>query len=98
MHYHILDVHKINGLKLLRNDEELYRTFIKWLVYSDVNIEQKEIIELHLKKFTLRVKEFYTTDSIIAAAEHAILENHKTIYPKEKMPNHENRERLSDYL
>ena len=52
----------------------------------DINVVSK--VEMNLKKFTNEIKKLYTTDSIIAAVEHAMCENHKTIHPKEKIPEH----------
>ena len=98
IHNHIFDIHKLDAKKLLRNDGHLYKAFLKWLVYMNVDINVVSKVEMNLKKFTNEIKKLYTTDSIIAAAEHAMLENHKSIHPKEKLPNHENRERLSDFL
>lgn len=86
IHNHIFDIHKIDAKKLLRNDGHLYKTFLKWIVYMDVDINVVSKVEMNLKKFTNEIKKLYTTDSIIAAAEHAMCENHKTIHPKEKIP------------
>ena len=88
IHNHIFDIHKIDARKLLRNDGDLYKAFLKWIVYMDVDINVFSKVEMNLKKFTNEIKNLYTTDSIIAAAEHAMCENHKTIHPKEKIPEH----------
>jgi len=98
IHKELINTHKLDAKKLLSNNGELYKTFLKWIVYMDVDINVVSKVEMHLKKFTKEIKNLYTIDSIIAAAEHAMLENHKSIHPKEKLPNHENRERLSDYI
>ena len=98
IHKELINTHQLDAKKLLSNNGDLYKTFIKWIVYMDVDINVISKVEMHLKKFTKEIKNRYTIDSIIAAAEHAMLENHKSIHPKEKLPNHENRERLSDYL
>lgn len=98
IHKELINTHKLDAKKLLRNDGEMYKTFLKWIVYMDVDINVVSKVEMNLKKFTNEIKKLYTTDSIIAAVEHAMLENHKSFFPKEKLPNHENRERLSDFL
>lgn len=98
IHKELINTHQLDAKKLLSNNGDLYKTFLKWIVYMDVDINVISKVEMHLKKFTKEIKNLYTIDSIIAAAEHAMLENHKSIHPKEKLPNHENMERLSDYL
>ena len=83
-HNQITDNFKIDAPSKLRKDKYLYEAFCKWLIYNDVNDMQR--VEMHLKQFNRFCKEQFTTESIISATEHAILNNHQTIHPKDKIP------------
>ena len=85
LHKHLDKAFQLDGQKKLRNNLELYRMFLKWIVYRGIDRNNLPVVEMTLKIFIRFCKNNYTTDSIIAATEYAMLENNKTIHPKEKI-------------
>ncbi len=83
-HKQITETFQIDAPNKLRKDKYLYEVFCKWLIYNDVNDMQR--VEMHLKQFIRMCKKLFTTESIIEATEHAMLNNHKTIHPNDKIP------------
>jgi hypothetical protein len=74
---------QIDSFPKLRRDKELNKSFLTWLIYRKANSLFE--VEAHLKSFIKLVKDRYTTESIILAVDHAILNKHLSIHPTEKL-------------
>ncbi len=74
---------QIDSFGKLRRDKELNKSFLMWLIYRKSNSLFE--VEAHLKTFIKLVKDRYTTESIILAVDHAILNKHLSIHPTEKL-------------
>jgi len=74
---------QIDSFPKLRRNKELNKSFLTWLIYRDANSIFE--VEAHLKTFIKLVKDRFTTESIILAVDHAILNKHLSIHPTEKL-------------
>jgi hypothetical protein len=74
---------QIDSFPKLRRNKELNKSFLTWLIYRDANSLFE--VEAHLKTFIKLVKDRFTTESIILAVDHAILNKHLSIHPTEKL-------------
>ena len=74
---------QIDSFPKLRRNKELNKSFLMWLIYRKSNSIFE--VEMHLKAFIKLVKDRFTTESIILAVDHAILNKHLSIHPTEKL-------------
>ena len=87
---------QIDSFPKLRKSKDLNKAFLTWLIYRKEN--SLFGVEAHLKTFIKLIKDAYTTESIILAVDHAILNNHSSIHPKDKIPEHMIYKRIPDHL
>jgi len=74
---------QIDSFPKLRRNKDLNKSFLMWLIYRKANSIFE--VEMHLKAFIKLVKDRFTTESIILAVDHAILNKHLSIHPTEKL-------------
>ncbi len=74
---------QIDSFPKLRRNKELNKSFLMWLIYRKADSLFE--VEAHLKTFIKLVKDRFTTESIILAVDHAILNKHLSIHPTEKL-------------
>ena len=74
---------QIDSFPKLRRNKELNKSFLMWLIYRKADSLFE--VEMHLKAFIKLVKDRFTTESIILAVDHAILNKHLSIHPTEKL-------------
>ncbi len=74
---------QIDSFPKLRKSKDLNKSFLTWLIYRKANSIFE--VEAHLKSFIKLIKDRYTTESIILAVDHAILNKHLSIHPTEKL-------------
>ena len=86
----------IDSFPKLRKSKDLNKAYLTWLIYRGANSIFE--VEAHLKTFIKLIKDAYTTESIILAVDHAILNSHSSIHPKDKIPEHMIYKRIPDHL
>lgn len=74
---------QIDSFPKLRKSKDLNKAYLTWLIYRKANSIFE--VEAHLKSFIKLIKDRYTTESIILAVDHAILNKHLSIHPTEKL-------------
>ena len=82
-HKQVLNNFQIDSFAKLRRDKDLNKCFLMWLIYRESN--SLFGVEAHLKTFIKLIKDRYTTESIVLAVDHAILNKHLSIHPTEKL-------------
>lgn len=82
-HKQILNEFQIDSFAKLRSNKDLNKSFLMWIIYRQSNSIFG--VEAHLKTFIKLIKDRYTTESIVLAVEHAILNKHLSIHPTEKL-------------
>jgi len=87
---------QIDSFPKLRKSKDLNKAYLTWLIYRKANSIFE--VEAHLKTFIKLIKDAYTTESIILAVDHAILNSHSSIHPKDKIPEHMIYKRIPDHL
>ena len=95
-HKQILNDFQIDSFPKLRKSKDLNKAYLTWLIYRGANSIFE--VEAHLKTFIKLIKDAYTTESIILAVDHAILNKHSSIHPKDKIPEHMIYKRIPDHL
>jgi len=93
------DTHKLNTLKLLSNNAQIHKYFLKWLIYRNVNINKIAIVNVHLNTFRNRLRE-YSADSIIDSIDKTFMNGKYTDFYLDNYDKIEKKqtERLSDFL
>ena len=66
------DTHQLNTLKMLHNNASLNKYFLKWIIYKEVDINKIDIVNLQLRTFLNRLKE-YPAAAIIAASDRTFM-------------------------
>ena len=95
-HKQILNDFQIDSFPKLRKSKDLNKAYLTWLIYRGANSIFE--VEAHLKTFIKLIKDAYTTESIILAVDHAILNKHSSIHRKDKIPEHMIYKRIPDHL